>query len=332
MDALSDVLRAVRLTGAIFFDVHASEPWVAETPRGESIVGRIFPGADHLISYHVVTHGGCWASVVGEAPMRLSAGDVIVFPHGDPHSMSSAPGMRDAPRMEMYRRPHEEQLPFTITVGDSGADSARFVCGFLGCDARPFNPLLAALPRAIHVSERAGGAIGAFVQFAVAEAKERRPGGECVLGHLSELMFVDVVRRYLETLPPDRTGWLAGLRDPFVGRALTALHRSADRDWTLEALARDVGLSRSALAERFTELVGQPPMQYLTNWRMQLAARHLLGGTDSIAAIAERVGYESEAAFSRAFKKVVGAPPSEWRKARSAPVAAPRSAARQRHS
>ena len=252
MDALSDVLRAVRLTGGIFFDVRASEPWVAETPQGGSIVGRIFPGAEHLISYHVVTSGSCWASLIGESPMRLAEGDVVVFPHGDAHAMSSAPGMRDAPNMALYRRPSDGQLPFTISVGDSDTDSARFVCGFLGCDARPFNPVLAALPRVIHVSDRAGGAIAAFVQFAVGDAKERRPGSECGLGHLSELMFVDVVRQYLETLPDDRTGWLAGLREPFVGRALAALHRSPAREWTLESLAREVGLSRSALAERFT--------------------------------------------------------------------------------
>lgn len=196
-------------------------------------------------------------------------------------------------------------------------DPARFVCGFLGCDARPFNPLLHALPRVIHISDRSGGALQTFVQFAMAESKQPRPGGEAVLSRLSELMFVDVVRRYLETLPPDRTGWLAGLREPFVGRALAALHQSPARSWTIESLSREVGLSRSALAERFTEYVGQPPMQYLTNWRMQLAANHLLAGTDAVAAVAERVGYESEAAFSRAFKKAVGAPPSQWRKFRS---------------
>ena len=317
MDALSDVLRAVRLTGAIFFDVHASEPWVAETPGGASIVGRMFPGAEHLVSYHVMTHGSCWATVHGGEPIHLSAGDIVVFPQGDGHAMSSTPGMRKAPDVAMYRPPTDGQLPFTISVGDSTEESARFVCGFLGCDARPFNPLLAALPSVIRVSDGAGGAIDAFVQFAVAESKEPRLGGECVLGRLSELMFVDVIRRYLETLPADQTGWLAGLREPFVGRALTALHRSPAHQWTLESLAREVGLSRSALAERFTQFVGHPPMQYLANWRMQLAANYLQGGTDNVTQIAERVGYESEAAFSRAFKKTVGVPPSQWRKRRN---------------
>jgi AraC-like DNA-binding protein len=317
MDALSDVLRAVRLTGAVFFDIRASEPWVAEAPPGVSIVGTIFPGAEHLISYHVVTRGTCWGGILGEPPMPLSAGDIIVFPHGDAHVMSSAPGMRGTPDIALYRPPSDGQLPFTMSMGNTHADPAHVVCGFLGCDARPFNPLLAALPRVIRVSDRAGGALGAFVQFAVAESKAPRIGGESVLGRLSELMFVEVVRRYLETLPDDRSGWLAGLRDPFVGRALTALHRSPARDWTLESLAHEVGLSRSALAERFTQFVGQPPIQYLTNWRMQLAANHLVTGMDSVAAIADRVGYESEAAFSRAFKKAVGTPPGQWRKHRN---------------
>ena len=321
MDALSDVLRAVRLTGAIFFDVLASPPWVAETPAGPSIVGRMFPGAEHLISYHVITKGECWASVDGEQPIRLSAGDVVVFPHGDQHGLSSTPGRRDVPDLAHYYRPADAQLPFSMRFGNNDEDAARLVCGFLACDARPFNPLLSALPRVLHVTASAGGAIGAFVQFALAETKERRPGGECVLGHLSELMFVDVVRRYLETLPDDRTGWLAGLRDPHIGRALAAMHRSPERDWTLDSLAREAGLSRTALAERFTQFVGQPPMHYLTKWRMQLAANQLRRGTDTVATIAERVGYESEAAFSRAFKKLLGTSPSDFRRPRPEPPA-----------
>jgi AraC-like DNA-binding protein len=322
MDALSDVLRAIRLTGAVFFDVRASEPWVAESPPGGTIVGSIFPGADHLMSYHVVTQGNAWASVNGEAPIRLSAGDIIVFPHGDPHAMSSAPGLHEPPDLSLFRRPDDRHLPFALSMGEARDEAAHIVCGFLGCDARPFNPLLAALPRVIRVSDPAGGTIGPLARFAAAESKEPRIGGECVLGRLSELMFVDVVRRYLETLPADRTGWLAALREPFVGRALTAMHANPARAWTLELLAREVGLSRSALAERFTRVVGQPPMQYLTNWRMQLAASHLLGGVDGVVTVAERVGYESEAAFSRAFRKAVGVAPGQWRKQRRGALSA----------
>jgi AraC-like DNA-binding protein len=313
MDALSDVLRAVRLSGAIFFDIRAGEPWVAATPPGAAIVGSLFPGSEHLISYHVITHGACWASLQGEPPLRLTAGDIIVFPHGDPHVLSSAPGMGAAPELARYRRPHDGQLPFTITMGATETPSVRFVCGFLGWDARPFNPLLSALPRLIRVSDHADGALAAYVRFALAEAKEPRIGGEGVLSRLSELMFVDVVRRYLESLPSGQTDWLAGLRDPYVGRALAALHRNPARAWTLPTLARAAGLSRSALAERFTQFVGRPAMQYLTHWRMQLAANQLRSGTDRVAAIADRVGYESEAAFSRAFKKAVGTSPGQWR-------------------
>ncbi|HJZ78432.1 MAG TPA: AraC family transcriptional regulator [Vicinamibacterales bacterium] len=317
MDALSDVLRAVRLTGAVFFDIDASEPWVAETPPGESIVSRIFPDADHLIPYHVITRHGCWGGLVGEAPMQLSRGDVIVFPHGDAHVLSSAPGMRGEPDLTLYRQPTDGQLPFTMSMGAAAGDGARLVCGYLACDAGPFNPLLTALPPVIRVSDRAGGAIATFVSLAITESNAPRIGGEAILGRLSELMFVDVVRRYLETLPPERMSWLAALREPSVGRALTALHRSPARPWTLDLLAREVGLSRSTLAERFAEFVGQPPMQYLTNWRMQLAANLLMTGMDNVAMVAHRVGYESEAAFSRAFKRIVGVPPSSWRKHRS---------------
>jgi AraC-like DNA-binding protein len=317
MDPLSDVLRAVRLKGAVFFDVRASEPWAAEAPPGAAIVGSLFPGSDHLMSYHVITRGGAWASLDGEPPMRLSAGDVVVFPHGDAHALSSAPGLRHPPDLSLFRRPKDRHLPFALSMNAPMADSAHIVCGFLGCDARPFNPLLSALPRVIRVSDPSSGVIGALARFASAESNEPRMGGEIVLGRLSELMFVDVVRRYLEELPTDRIGWLAGLREPSIGRALTAMHRDPARAWTLELLAREVGLSRSALAERFTQFVGQPPVQYLTNWRMQLAANELVSGLDSVAAVAGRVGYDSDAAFSRAFKKAVGESPSHWRKHRA---------------
>jgi len=312
MDALSDVLKAVRLTGALFFDVHASEPWVAETPAGKRIVGAMFPGSEHLISYHIMTHGSCWATLDAQAPMRLVAGDIIVLPHGDAHVLSSEPGLRRKPDMALYRAPRDGRLPATIFMG--AGESARFVCGFLGCDERPFNPLLTALPRVFQIHAHPGAALDSYVKFALRESGERRVGGGSVLSRLSELMFVDVVRQYIETLPAARTDWLAGLREPHVGRALTLLHRSPARDWTLKALASAVGLSRSALAERFTSYVGQPPMQYLTNWRMQLASAELRHRDESLAQIASRVGYESEAAFSRAFKKSLGTSPGQWRR------------------
>ena len=314
MDALSDVLRAVRLSGAFFFDVHARGPWVAETPLGRSVVDAMFPGSgsDHLICYHAIMEGTCWCTLEGEEPLKLVAGDIVVLPHGDTHVLATDVGMRKAPNMELYRMPDDCRLPSRISVGTEDGTPARFVCGFLGCDSRPYNPLLTALPRVIRISDHASGALGAYFRAALEESKGRM-GGECMLGRISELMFVDVIRRYLETLPEDRTTWLAGLRDPYVGRALTALHEFPARDWTIEALAQAAALSRSAFAERFAQFVGQPPMQYLTNWRMQLATNYLRNSHETIAAVANRVGYDSEAAFSRAFKKSLGSPPSEWR-------------------
>ena len=321
MDALSDVLGAVRLKGAIFFDVHASDPWAAETPAGAQIVGRMFPAAGNLICYHAITHGTCWATVGTEAPLLLRAGDVVVIPHGHAHVLASTPGLRGDHDVSRYRAPNELELPVSISMGGSTPESAGFVCGFLGCDARPYNPLLAALPHIFKVSDPVDGPLGAYVQIALTESKRPRIGSQSVLGRLSELMFVDVIRRYLETLPPDRLDWLAGLRDPYIGRALAEIHHDPAAHWTLESLARRVAMSRSAFAEHFMKFVGTPPMQYLTNWRMQIAASHLLSTTDSVTTVANSVGYDSEAAFSRAFKKLVGAPPGEWRKSRDTVLA-----------
>jgi transcriptional regulator GlxA family with amidase domain len=202
----------------------------------------------------------------------------------------------------------------------------QLVCGFLGCDVRPFNPLLANLPRLLRASDRGdgpGGTLRTFMEAALDEATRHRPGAESVLARLSELMFVEVVRRHLEALPRGGTGWLAGLRDEHVGRALALLHASPGRSWSLPALAREVGVSRSVLADRFAQLVGEPPMQYLARWRMQVASGRLTATTDGLAAIAGDVGYGSEAAFNRAFKKAVGVPPATWRRrARAAPPAA----------
>jgi AraC-like DNA-binding protein len=207
----------------------------------------------------------------------------------------------------------------TARLDGGGADRATIVCGFLGCDARPFNPLLAALPRLLHMPGAAatGGWIGHFINVAVEEANLKRPGGEAVLERLSEMMFVDVVRRYLEGLPPEQTGWLAGLRDRFVGRALGLLHERPSHHWTIDELGDAIGLSRSALHERFAQLVGQPPMQYLAQWRMQVASQLLLESTMNVASIALEAGYDSEAAFSRAFKRLVGVPPATWRRERT---------------
>jgi len=219
-------------------------------------------------------------------------------------------------QLDWFRRMVAGGLPFVVTEGGGGPERLGVVCGFLGCDVVPFNPVLAALPTVIRLaspSPGAGDRLGQLIDFAVAEARERRAGSDCVRLRISELMFVELVRRYLSGLPAEQTGWLAGLRDPYVGRALSLLHQDPARAWTLETLARAAGLSRSLLAERFQHFVGQPPMRYLTRWRMQVAARLLAERGAKVSAIAQRVGYDSEAAFSRAFKRITGVPPAGWR-------------------
>ena len=252
--------------------------------------------------------------------MQFVAGDVIVFPHGDSYAMLSAPGgpaeFEHEGALDFFRAMAAGQLPFVVPEGGGGREHAKFMCGFLGCDARPFNPLLAALPRLMRVrqpAEKSDDLLDRLIGLTLAEARMRRPGGEVIRLLLSELMFVEVIRRYLETLPDNQTGWLAGLRDPGVGRALALLHNKAAHAWTLEELASEAAMSRSALAERFMRLVGQPPMQYLTQWRIQIAARLLADGATKVGAVGLEVGYASEAAFSRAFKKIAGLSPSTWR-------------------
>jgi AraC-like DNA-binding protein len=322
------VLRAVRLTGAVFFRVDATSPWVIEMPDTSVLAGVTLPRVQHVISYHVVTQGTCHGALLDGASVQLAEGDVLVIPHGDAYVMSIAPGMRGGPDpaevLAFMGQMVTGRLPFAVAEGGGGPEQLGLVCGFLGCDVRPFNPLLAALPGLLHVRRAfaVGDPLGRLIEFALAESQERRAGGECVRLRLSELMFVEVVRRYLAELPPGQTGWLAGLRDRSVGRALALLHERPGDDWTLEELARDVALSRSALAERFTHFVGDPPMQYLTRWRMQVAARVLADGQAKVSAVALQVGYDSEAAFSRAFKKAAGVPPAAWRTRYAAPPSA----------
>jgi AraC-like DNA-binding protein len=320
-DVLSELLSAVRLTGSVFFDVTATSPWVAEAPPSAQIANDVTPGAQHVIEYHVVTEGACWISLVNDAsfePVRLEEGDIAVMPQGDPHAVSSAPGMRAEPRWEVHKRPEDDNaLPFKLTTGNEGRSDAHLVCGFFSCDVRPFNPLIDSLPRFIRCGRGASmasdGLLDNFVRFATAEANNKRAGSQSVLNRLSELMFVEVIRMHMDQLAENNTGWLAGLRDPLVGRALTLLHAQPAHAWTLEELAAGAGASRSALAERFAHLTGYPPIQYLTQWRMQLAAKRLTDTSAKVAAVAEAVGYDSEAAFSRAFKKATGRSPSEWR-------------------
>jgi AraC-like DNA-binding protein len=211
-----------------------------------------------------------------------------------------------------------ERYPDTVRLGTGSGPRATFVCGFLGCDVRPYNPLLAALPRCLHVRGIAGAGdwLSEFPRRMVAESRQGRAGDEAMLTRMAELMFVEVVRRHLAVLPSQQAGWLAGLRDPVVARALGQLHERPAHPWTLAELAHAVATSRTVLAERFSRLVGVPPMQYLAQWRLQLAAEQLARGSAKVAAIGAAVGYESEAAFSRAFKRATGYAPATWRRER----------------
>lgn len=320
-DVLSDVLRAVHLTGAVYFNFDLTSPWVAEALPSRDIASIVMPGSQRVIEYHVIARGAAWGGVVGQPPLRLREGDLIIFPQGGAHVLSSTPGMRADTQPEMYER--RATLPMVYEGGGGGPERARIVCGFLGCDERPFNPLLAALPRVIHLgahgAQSSSGWLSTILQIAMGESEQKSPGSENVLARLSELLFVEAIRRYLAMTPALDRGWLAGLRDPAVGRALAALHAAPHDDWTVDRLARIVAISRSVLADRFVQLVGHPPMQYLALWRMQLAARHLGDGC-TVGEVAQLVGYDSEAAFSRAFKKLVGDAPSAWRRRSSPPA------------
>jgi len=325
-DTLSDVLRAVRLRGAVFYYVSCRDQWAAEAPPADEIAAAVMPGSDHVIEYHMIAKGGGWAAVSGTAPVRLAAGDIVMFPQGDAHVMSSAPGLQprrlDAnwvfesrlqPKPVPISYHHGVEQPGAVTPIEE-ADTV-LVCGFIGCDLRPFNPLIASLPRLLHIPAAAAGSwLGHVIAQAAEESIRPAPGSDALLARVSEMMFVDAVRRYVSSSPDLSRGWLAGLNDRFVGRALSLLHEKPAEPWTVDELSRQVGLSRSALHERFVQLLGQAPMQYLTQWRMQVAAGLLRGSSASVASIALDVGYDSEAAFARAFKRSVGQPPAAWRR------------------
>ena len=320
MDPLSDVLRSVRLNGAYFYLVEAGAPWSVSALAARELVPRVLPEAEHLISYHILLSGSCWGGLDGASQVRMQPGDVIVFPQGDAHIMSSHAGHRDD---EEKDGTSAKRYPTTVLLGPDAARNTSFVCGFLGCDVRPYNPLLAALPRRMHVPGIAGGWLSQFPRQVVAESRNGRVGSETILTRMAELMFVEVVRRHVEELPPQQSGWLAGLRDAVVGPALSQLHENPSHSWTLPELARTIASSRTVLVERFSQLVGVPPMAYLTRWRLQLAAEQLSRGSAKVAAIGAQVGYESDAAFSRAFKRETGQSPAAWRRARQATLAAP---------
>jgi AraC-like DNA-binding protein len=317
MDALSEMLKAVRLTSGIFLEVEFTAPWCIDSTPGDRDIGSYLPRAEQLSIYHLVTEGRCKAKLPGPGPtIELEAGDLILFPHRDGHLLGSDLHLTPTVTGTLIER-MPGGGPGHIRHGGGGART-RFVCGYLGCDTRTCRPLLNALPRMLKVSLRdspAAGWIESTIKRAAFETHAPSAGSDVVLARLAELLFVEGLREYVRSLPASQQGWLAGLRDPHVGRALALLHADPARAWAVETLAQETGLSRSALADRFVALIGEPPMQYLTGWRMALAAQALSSSNDAVARIAERVGYESEAAFNRAFKREFGTPPAAWRRA-----------------
>ena len=287
MDPLSDLLRVIRLDGAYFYAVEASGPWRVETVAARLLSPKIMPLAEHLISYHIMTEGRCFAGLVGEEQVELAGGDVVVFPHGDAHVMSSGKDLRTGPEVADSA---PDRYPNTVVLGPQGQRESSLVCGFLGCDRRPFNPLLASLPRRMHMRGVSSAWLDGFIRLVTEESRLGRAGAETVLTRLAEVMFIEVLRRYLDDLPPGQTGWLAGLRDEVVGRVLTLFHSRPGHPWTLADLAREGGLLPIQSGQRFAELVGQPPMQYLAQWRMQVAANLLAQGGGKVAAIGAEVG------------------------------------------
>ena len=310
---ISDVLRVIRLSGVVVFHTELTAPWGLAVPPTSTLAAAFGLDDRRLIPFHAVAEGSCLSVLDGVAALR--AGDVVMYPQGDAHVLASDAAVVPTPVGGLLPPLSDEQL--AIVKHGGGGTLTRLVCGFVHCDDAVFNPLAAGLPKVVcgRGSGRDGSAhLHGLLQLALSEAAAPRAGTTTLLTRLTELMFVEVLRTFMESLAPEQTGWFAGLRDPYVGRALQQLHAEPAREWTVDALGRAVGLSRSALVDRFNALVGEPPMTYLTNWRIQLATQLLRDSHASVATIAEQVGYASETAFTRAFRRVVGLPPAAWRR------------------
>lgn len=339
MDVLSEVLRVVRLSGAIHFCAEFTHPWAILSSPPEMLAARLFPGAEAVTPFHIATAGRCFLSWGSVAPIVFEAGDVVVFSRGAQHILASEPGIAPVPIKDIYR-PSADRV--TVLQHGGGGDESRFICGFLRSDQR-FAPLLDTMPSLTCIRVREGALFlesytdsdrhaapvrleepphfwQAAIAHLVREASGARLGNHALLARLAELLFMEVLRWQLTCLGGGSTGWFSGLEDPHVGRALRLMHGDPARGWTVEDLARESGISRAALARRFVELVGDSPMQYLTRWRMHLARSLLRESNIGIAQLALRVGYESEAAFSRAFRRAVGVPPATWRDASAEPA------------
>jgi AraC-like DNA-binding protein len=315
MDALSEALKAVRMTGAIFFHAECRAPWGFTVPPMQEVMHILAPGAQRVLGYNLVTEGRAVVRFGDGTEVPIRAGDIAIVPHGDPHTVTNgAPSeMIDsgAALGEILRG------GLTTMRFGGGGEVTRFVCGYFGCERHADRLFLAGLPTLVKVNIRhdaAGEWLEGSIRHLVSEAGSGRPGRTVLLAKMAEALFIEALRRYMEHLPPEQTGWLAGARDQIVGGALDALHRKPSHPWTMPNLAREVGTSRSVLAERFAHFLGEPPMTYLSRWRLQLAARLLETTRQPVVDVATEVGYESEAAFNRAFKREFGEPPARYRR------------------
>lgn len=315
MDALSDVLRVAHLTGGVFLHADFFAPWCMAARVGPEHCSPVLGPTSDMILYHYVVEGALHVRAEDGEDLVVQAGEVVLLPRNDEHLLGSDLSLPPVRGSDIIQPPKDGGL-FSIRHGGSGSHT-QLICGYLGCDGAKGNPVISTLPSLLKLTVESGGAaewIRSTFQYAAAEVAAGRPGSATVLAKLSELLFVEAVRRYAEALPVGQIGWLSGLRDPYVARALTLLHGDISRPWNVDDLSREVGLSRSALADHFNHLIGVPPMYYLTNWRMQIGAQKLRHTNDTLAQIADMVGYQSEAAFSRAFKKSFGTAPATWRR------------------
>jgi AraC-like DNA-binding protein len=325
MDAFSEVLNGVRLKGAMFFRAEFSAPWRLSTPHCRALAPTLAPGAPHMLIYHFVVDGSARVCLEGESDVELSPGDIVLFPHGDPHRLSGGSGSNQIDGAALLRKVATRDLS-PMRAGGGGA-TTRFVCGYLTCDPLLCGPILESLPPMLKVNirtDRSGHWLEQSILHLVEEAASDGAGSDVMLAKLSEILFVDTMRRYVTGLTDQTTGWLAGARDPVVGKSLALLHSRPSHPWTIAELATDVGLSRSALVERFTRYLSVPPIAYLTGWRLRLAAQALTSTPKGVADIAADVGYESEAAFNRAFRRAFEVPPARYRRQSRIPASSPR--------
>lgn len=316
MDVLSEVLKVVKLDGAVFYNAEFSSPWSVLSPPSRTVAPYLAPTAGHVIIYHLLTEGRGFARLEEGERVPLEAGDVVIFPHGDAHILEDGARIKTVDLGRELARIFSQGLKLARMGG--GGEISRFVCGYMTCEPRLAEVLLGGLPPLFKVNIRndaAGRWLENSIRFSVAEADASCAGSEAVLAKLSEALFVETLRRYIALLPKQQTGWLAGARDPVVGKALAMMHRHPARPWTIAELAKEAGTSRSVLAERFRHYLDEPPMAYLTRWRLQLGAQMLSSTSTSVAQIALEVGYESEPAFNRAFKREFSLPPARFRMA-----------------